>query len=178
MINSQTESASPGIVAPSANCEGYVLLTAAYNEAAYIEKTIQAVVEQTVRPLRWVIVSDGSTDATDQIVGTHAREHGFIQFVKLTRDGGHSFGAKILALREAEKLLTGLAYNFIGNLDADLALEPTYYEQLLKRLKANPRLGITSGFIHEDHGQGFRSRWFNDVRNAPHATRRSRDTLS
>lgn len=154
---------------PEKEGKSYVLMSAAYNEATYIEKTIQAVLAQTVRPQRWVIVSDGSTDATDQIVASYAEKNEFICLVRVNRTAGHSFGAKIRALREAEKLLLGLNYAFIGNLDADLAVEATYYEALLKQFEAHPQLGILSGFVYEDHGDGFRSRWFNDVRNAPHA---------
>src|SRR5438067_9955097 len=53
----------------------YVLITPARNEAQFIEQTIQSVVAQTVRPMKWVIVSDGSTDETDDIVKHYASRH-------------------------------------------------------------------------------------------------------
>ena len=61
----------------------YVLITPARNEAAFIEKTIESVVAQTIRPVRWVIVSDGSTDGTDDIVRKHAAKHDWIELVSL-----------------------------------------------------------------------------------------------
>jgi glycosyltransferase involved in cell wall biosynthesis len=147
----------------------YVLMTAAYNEEAYIGKTIESVLSQTVLPRKWVIVSDGSTDRTDEIVADYARQHDWIHLLRVTKKPGHSFGAKVLALRQAIADLAHEEYAFIGNLDADLAIDSTYYEVLIQRFGDNPRLGITSGFVYEDQGKGFRSRWFNDTRNAPHA---------
>ena len=57
----------------------YVIVTPARNEAQFIESTLQSVIAQTVRPLRWVIVSDGSTDATDEIVARYSKEHPWIE---------------------------------------------------------------------------------------------------
>jgi glycosyltransferase involved in cell wall biosynthesis len=147
----------------------YVLMTAAYNEEAHIEKTLQSVVAQTVLPRRWVIVSDHSTDRTDGIVQGYAERYEFIRFLRVTKQAGHNFGAKIIALQKGEKLLQGVEYAFIGNLDADLSLEKDYFEKLLAGFVANPKLGLASGFVYEDEGTGFRSRWFNSVGNVPHA---------
>jgi len=62
-------------VATRADGLKYALVTPARNEEALIEQTILSVVAQTIRPVRWVIVSDGSTDGTDEIVKRHARHH-------------------------------------------------------------------------------------------------------
>jgi poly-beta-1,6-N-acetyl-D-glucosamine synthase len=147
----------------------YVLLTAAYNEEAYIENTIRSVLGQSLIPQRWVIVSDNSTDRTDEIVNRYAKEHDFIKLLRVTKTAGHNFGAKVIALKKGEQLLDGLEYDFIGNLDADISLESNYFEELISRFTAHPSLGITSGFIFEDDGKGFKSRWFNSVSNVPHA---------
>ena len=61
----------------------YVLVTAARNEAEFIELTIRSVVAQTIRPLKWVIVSDGSTDGTDEIVRNYARDYPWIDLVQM-----------------------------------------------------------------------------------------------
>ena len=67
----------------------YVLLTAARNEAAYIEGTILSVVAQRRKPLKWVIISDGSTDKTDQIIRNYEKQHDFIVFARRDdRSGG------------------------------------------------------------------------------------------
>ena len=147
----------------------YVLMTAAYNEEAYIEKTIQSVVGQTLLPRTWVIVSDNSSDRTDQIVQSYLVKYDFIKLLRVTKKAGHNFGAKVVALRRGAELLRGVEYEFIGNLDADITLESTYFEGLIHCFHANPELGLASGFVHEDDGAGFRSRWFNSSSNVPHA---------
>lgn len=148
----------------------YLLMTAAYNEEAYIERTIQSVVGQTVLPRKWIIVSDNSNDRTDEIVKSYCERFDFIELLHITRESTrHNFGAKVLALRKGEELLRGLDYEFMGNLDADVTLETTYFEQLIRQFIANPELGIASGFVHEDDGTGFKSRWFNSTGNVPHA---------
>ena len=147
----------------------YVLLTAAYNEEAHIENTIRSVVGQTLLPRRWVIVSDNSTDGTDQIVQRYAEKYDFIRLLRVSRKPGHNFGAKVIALQKGCELLSGAEYEFIGNLDADISLESGYFDELIRRFVANPALGIGSGFVHEDDGNGFQSRWFNSVSNVPHA---------
>src|SRR5437762_754043 len=99
----------------SAFRRNYVLMTAAHNEEAFVERTIESVLGQTVLPMRWVIVSDGSTDQTDQIVESYAKQREFIHFVKLTRPAGRNFGSKGIALEKGCELLQGLSYEFTGN---------------------------------------------------------------
>jgi poly-beta-1,6-N-acetyl-D-glucosamine synthase len=147
----------------------YVLMTAAHNEEAFIEKTIGSVLAQTLLPTRWVIVSDGSTDRTDEIIENYARQYEFISFLKLNRPPGRNFGSKGLALENGGKLLEGLPYGFIGNLDADVSVEPHYFEALLTKFDHDPRLGIAAGFIHEERDGQFRSRTANRVDSVPHA---------
>ena len=147
----------------------YVLMTAAHNEEAFIEGTIRSVLAQTRPPRKWVIVSDNSSDGTDAIIERYSREHDFIHFLRISRTPGRSFGAKVIALRKGAPLLQDSEYDFIGNLDADISLEASYFEQLLNHFYSNPRLGIAGGFVYEDSGSGYRSRRVNDVRNVAHA---------
>ncbi len=144
-------------------------MTAAHNEEAFIEGTIRSVLSQTIMPRRWVIVSDNSTDHTDEIVQKHARKSEFIHFLRITRKPGHSFGAKVRALHRGCELLEGTSYDYIGNLDADISLEPSYFERLIQHLCQNPRLGIVGGFVYEDSGQGYRSRRINRIHDVGHA---------
>ena len=150
------------------NSLSYVLMTAAHNEEAFIEKTLASVLAQTVLPKRWVIVSDGSTDRTDEIVEGYAKQNKFISFLKLTRPAGRNFGSKGRALEQGCKLLEGLCYEFIGNLDADIALEPCYFQELLKQFERDPQLGIAAGFIYEEQDGEFRARTANRVDSIPH----------
>lgn len=147
----------------------YVLVTAAYNEAAFIEDTIRSVVAQTLPPLLWVVVSDGSTDGTDQIVENYARQHGFIRLLRREREPGRSFGSKVLAVRAGIQSIGSLEYAFLGNLDADVTFDRTYFEALLDRFRTNPALGIAGGWIHERQRGRFRPRPENEPTSVPHA---------
>jgi len=151
------------------NNRSYVLMTAAHNEEAFIEKTIASVLAQTVLPKRWVIVSDGSTDGTDEIVESYAKQHEFICFLKLTRPAGRSFGSKGTALQKGCKLLEGISFEFIGNVDADVAVGPSYFEILIDHFERDRALGIAAGFIYEEQDGEFRSRAANRIDSVPHA---------
>lgn len=147
----------------------YVLLTAAYNEEANIERTIQSVLSQSLRPSRWVIISDGSTDGTDGIISKHAAEHGFIRFLRLSRAPGRSFGCKVRALQAGAKLLDGIAFEFIGNLDSDISVEPSYFINLISRLEARPTLGIAGGYVFDETNGEFQCRRSNRPYSVAHA---------
>jgi poly-beta-1,6-N-acetyl-D-glucosamine synthase len=136
----------------------YVLITAARNEALYIRKTLESVVSQTILPVRWVIVSDASTDETDAIVRDFARRYQYIEFVRREPPEVRDFASQVYAQRFGWERLAGSDYDFIGMLDADISLPPDYYERVLHKFQANLRLGIAGGFIHEERGGAFRSR--------------------
>ncbi len=153
----------------SHNLSPYLLLTAAYNEEANIERTIQSVLSQSLRPGRWVIVSDGSTDGTDGIISKYAAENGFIRFLRLSRRPGRNFGCKVRALRAGAKLLDGIAFEFIGNLDSDISVEPSYFINLIRRLEACPTLGIAGGYVFDEMKGEFRSRRSNRPYSVAHA---------
>src|ERR1700732_1231701 len=93
----------------------YCLMTAAYNEECTIGQIIESVLSQTLLPKRWVIVSDGCVDKTDEIVKAYAAKHDFIRFLKITRTPGRSFRSKAVALRYGGKLLEDITSEFIGN---------------------------------------------------------------
>jgi glycosyltransferase involved in cell wall biosynthesis len=148
---------------------GYVLMTAAYNEEAHIEKTIRSVLSQTLLPKRWVIVSDGSADRTDEIVEKYAKQYGFIRFLRMTRAPGRSFGLKVIALRAGSELLKDVAFDFIGNLDADISLGRSYFEDLIAYFERRPKLGLAGGFVCEEVNGKFQSRRSNRVYSVAHA---------
>jgi glycosyltransferase involved in cell wall biosynthesis len=120
----------------------FVLITPARNEAEFIEETIQAMVAQTVRPVRWVIVSDGSTDGTDEIVNRYTASHDWIELVRLSDHRERSFSGKVSAFNAGYARLQGVDYDVIGNLDADITFDETYLEFLLSKFRDNPTLGV------------------------------------
>lgn len=148
---------------------GYVLMTAARNEEATIGGTIQSVLDQTCLPRHWVIVSDGSSDRTDEIVKSYAARHNFIQFVRLESQSSRSFASKGFALKAAEARLCGIACEYVGNLDADVSLPSLYFSELMRRFESNPRLGLAGGFVYEEEDGEFRSRKLNSIYSVAHA---------
>jgi glycosyltransferase involved in cell wall biosynthesis len=124
------------------NLPTYVLITPARNEAALIEQTIRSVVRQTVLPLKWVIVSDGSTDGTDDIVKRYAAAHQWIELLRMPEHRDRNFAAKVACFNAGNELLKGVPYDVIGNLDADITFECDYFEYLLEKFKDDPALGV------------------------------------
>jgi glycosyltransferase involved in cell wall biosynthesis len=95
-----------------------------------------------------VIVSDGSTDQTDEIVFKYTSRNNFIRFLRRSGDLNRNFGSKVNAIRDGIKAhLCDVEYEFIGILDADVTFHPDYYEKLLRRFRDNPLLGIGGGRI-------------------------------
>lgn len=120
----------------------YVLVTPARNEEKYIGATIESVVAQTVRPLRWIIVSDGSTDATDDIVKAAAARHDWIEWLRMPDRRDRTFAAKAVCFNAGFERLRHLRFDIVGNLDADITIEPDYFTFLLGKFEALPRLGV------------------------------------
>ena len=131
----------------------YILVSAARNEEKFIEKTLLSVVEQTVLPQRWVIVSDGSTDRTDEIVEAYAKENDFIELLRASQDVARNFGSKAKAIQAGLERLKDVPADFIGNLDADVSFPPDYYENMFFQFEKNPKLGLVGG-VRQDFCDG------------------------
>jgi glycosyltransferase involved in cell wall biosynthesis len=134
----------------------YVLITPARNEEGFIEKTIQSVISQTFLPTKWIIVSDGSTDRTDEIVTKYKAENSWIELVRIPEHKDRHFAAKVQAFNVGYKLMKDLEYDIIGNLDADITFGKDYFEFLLGKFSENPELGVAGtpfveGFSHYDY---------------------------
>ncbi len=123
----------------------YVLLTAAKNEEEFIEKTIKSVLNQTILPQQWIIVSDGSTDKTDEIVESYSSKHKFIKILRSSGEKVRSFGSKAKAVMYAYNNLGDIQFDYVGNLDADVSFNPDYYESILKIFEKDEKLGIAGG---------------------------------
>jgi poly-beta-1,6-N-acetyl-D-glucosamine synthase len=120
----------------------YVLITPARNEEGFIEQTIQSVVAQTVRPRKWVIVSDGSTDRTDEIVKKYMADNPWIELVRMPEHRDRHFGAKVQCFNAGYDRVAGEDFDIVGNLDADITMGEDYFEFLLERFAAAPKLGV------------------------------------
>src|SRR6266571_7276628 len=103
----------------------YVLITPARNEAKFIALTIKSVVGKTIRPAKWVIVSDGSTDGTDDIVSKYAAEHRWIELVRTHERRERHFAGKVHAFNTGYKRIEDRKYEVIASLDGDISFDGT-----------------------------------------------------
>jgi biofilm PGA synthesis N-glycosyltransferase PgaC len=132
----------------------YVLITAVKNEGDHIERTIKSIICQSKLPLKWVIVSDDSTDNTDEIVRSYEKKYKFIEFVRRygenkNKDQSANFASKICAFNMGYALLKHSKYQLIGNLDGDMSFGSTYYERIIDEFYKDPLLGVASGLIFD-----------------------------
>jgi glycosyltransferase involved in cell wall biosynthesis len=128
----------------------YVLITPAHNEEAFIQKTLDSMVAQTVLPQHWVIVDDGSTDRTAEIVESYAKRYHWIELVRRIQRLDRSFAGKVHAFNAGLERLEPLTFDVIGNLDADLSFAPDYLEFLMQKFSEDPRLGVAGTPFTED----------------------------
>ena len=129
----------------------YVLITPARNEEAFIEQTIQSVIRQTLLPTKWVIVDDGSTDSTAEIVSRYLLKYDWLELVQLPLHRDRSFSAKVYAFNAAYERVKNLEYMVIGNLDADISFDEDYCEFLLNKFQEDAKLGV-GGTIFKEEG--------------------------
>lgn len=144
--------------------KSYVLITVAHNEEAYIERLISSVIKQTLLPSKWLIVSDGSIDRTNEIVGRYATDYPFIHLLHLARIHSREFASKVHALNKAAECMRSENYAFIGHVDADVSFDATYFGSLLDKFQKDVGLGVAGGFICEQEGGEFKPRRTNSVR--------------
>ncbi len=131
----------------------YVIVTPARNEADFIECTLKSVVAQTARPLKWVIVSDGSTDATDEIVQRYSAEYPWIELVRMAERKERNFAGKVFAFNAGYAKVKDLDYQVIVSLDGDISFESDYFEFLLGKIVDDPMLGLTGTPFKELSGR-------------------------
>lgn len=130
----------------------YALITPARNEADKIAKTIESVVAQTLLPVRWVIVDDGSSDTTAAIVEQYAARHSWITLLRRQPRKDRSFAGKAHAVNAGLERLKDLEFEIIGNLDADVSFEPNYMEFIVGKFAEDSRLGVAGTPFTETGG--------------------------
>lgn len=120
----------------------YVLITPARNEAQYIELTLKSMAAQTYPPLKWIIVSDGSTDGTDDLVRKYAASNPWIELLRMPERAERHFAGKVHAFNAGYAKAKELNPDVIGNLDADVSFEPDHFHYLMTKFADNPDLGV------------------------------------
>ena len=124
----------------------FLVISPCRNEEQYMQRTLESVLGQTVQPALWVIVDDGSTDGSPQILAEYATKHEFIQVVPRANRGHRSVGPGVIeAFYTGYHAVQADKFDYICKLDLDLELPPRYFEILLGRMEENPRIGTCSG---------------------------------
>lgn len=133
----------------------YLLITSARNEAEFIESTIKSIIAQTAQPLKWIIVSDGSTDGTDEVVAKYAGCYPWIELMRVPERRERSFGGKARAVNAAYAIGRGLDFEVVVNLDADISVSQNHFAYLLERLAEDSGLGIVGAPFKEVSGETY-----------------------
>ncbi len=124
----------------------YFIITPTKNEGKYISITIESVLNQTIKPIKWFIINDYSTDNTKKIIKKYQKKHSWIKLIdskqKKKWDPG---GKQIKMFYEAYNQIKNSNWNFIVKLDADMKFEKNYFEKLFLEFEKNKKLGVTSG---------------------------------
>ena len=130
----------------------YVLITPCRNEARLIEETLKSVVAQTIPPLKWVIVNDGSTDTTADIVAKYVEQYSWIELINRPARKERNFAGKVHAFNEGLQRVQDLKFDLVANLDADISFGPDHFEFLLSKFMENPALGVAGTAYTQDGG--------------------------
>lgn len=127
----------------------YILVTAAKNEGENLPKTIQSVAKQTIKPLIWVIVDDGSRDNTHEILKEVKEKYEWIQSIRLEQGTERDLGFHLSSVvkRAFEFCIeyctkNKLDYEYMGNVDGDIIIEKTFFEKLINEFEKDDKLGI------------------------------------
>jgi biofilm PGA synthesis N-glycosyltransferase PgaC len=133
----------------------YVIITPARDEEAYIEQTILSVIRQTIRPVRWIIVDDGSRDQTGAIIDSYAAAYPWIKPLHRSNRGFRQAGGGVVnTFYEGYEQIDSSNWDFIVKLDADLSFAPDYFERCFLEFAMDPRLGIGGGGIYHEQKDG------------------------
>lgn len=131
----------------------YVLISPCRNEAQYMRQTLDSVIAQSIRPAKWIIVDDGSTDATPQILAEYREKNSWIEVVTRGDRGRRSVGPGVIeAFYAGYEAINPDDYDYICKLDLDLRLPPRYFEILMRRMTENPRIATCSGKAYFESG--------------------------
>jgi poly-beta-1,6-N-acetyl-D-glucosamine synthase len=140
----------------------YVLISPCRDEAQFVRQTLDSVLAQSIRPRKWIIVDDGSTDETPRILTEYAMRHDWIDIVRLSDRGKRSVGPGVIdAFYSGYETIDPDDYDYLCKLDLDLRLPPRYFEILMQRMAANSSIATCSGkacievdgrLVNEGHG--------------------------
>lgn len=135
---------------------GYVLISPCRDEADYMRQTLDSIVAQSLRPAKWVIIDDGSTDETPQILAEYAGKHDWIEIVTRSDRGRRAVGPGVIdAFYAGFDTIDPDDFEYLCKLDLDLEIPPTYFESVISEMETSPRLANFSGkaYLREKDGR-------------------------
>jgi glycosyltransferase involved in cell wall biosynthesis len=133
----------------------YVVVSPVRDEEKYLPRTIDSLVNQTILPTEYVLVDDGSTDRTAEIIHEAARKHPWIRYVKRPDRGVRAVGPGVIeAFYDGYEAIESTDYDYICKMDGDLTIGPRYFEALFEKFRADPHLGSASGKLFLDLNDG------------------------
>jgi len=139
----------------NANTPRYVIISPVRDEEKYLPRTIESMINQTVRATEYILVDDGSTDRTAEIIQEAAREHPWIRYVKRPDRGVRKVGPGVIeAFYDGHSQIQTDDYDYIGKMDGDLSFGPRYFETIFAKFDQDPYLGGASGKLFLDLGDG------------------------
>lgn len=145
------------IRAAEQNGSRYVIVSPVRDEERYIEQTIHSVISQTIQPAQWIIVDDGSRDATARIIDDFAAKYAWIKAVHRADRGNRIPGTGVMeAFYEGYQLLKSDDWQFIVKLDGDVGLESDYFQRCFERFNDDRNLGICGGVMYYPEKGTFR----------------------
>lgn len=135
----------------------YCVISPCRDEAEFLQRTLTSVAAQSIRPTRWIVVDDGSTDATPMLLRDFAAAHPWVEVVRREDRGGRKVGPGVIdAFYEGYRKAEGLEWDYVCKLDTDLELPARYFESLMERMESDPRLGSVSGQAYYPTGESGR----------------------
>lgn len=147
----------------------YNMITPAFNEELYIERTIKSVICQNLKPTKWIIIDDDSTDNTSEIIKKYSSQNDFIKYYHRKKPENQPyFVSNVYAIMEGYTLIKEDQFDYLAILDSDIILPPNYYSEILSLFQKDQKLGVASG-IYENLIHGKLTKVLNDRRSTPKA---------
>jgi glycosyltransferase involved in cell wall biosynthesis len=133
----------------------YVIISPVRNEEKYLPRTIESMINQTVQATEYILVDDGSSDRTAEIIKQAAEKHPWIRYVKRPDRGERKVGPGVIeAFYDGHKEIRSTDYDYVGKMDGDLSFGPNYFETLFEKFESDRYLGAASGKLFLDLDDG------------------------
>jgi poly-beta-1,6-N-acetyl-D-glucosamine synthase len=138
----------------------YIIITPVRDEIDTIAIVLKSVIDQTIKPVQWLIIDDGSTDGTREVLSEYGHRFDWIRVILRPFRSERMVGENIVhILNEGLEAAKSISWDFWSKLDADVSIREDHYEKLLDTFESDPKLGIASGLCFIPEGNEFRLEW-------------------